>query len=54
MVGCNGNCQHNAEKKAAPEDEKKIYICSQCNTFTAAPVDRPAPECCGEKMKALE
>ena len=54
MGSCNCNCQQKAEKKEAPQDNKRIYICAQCNTFTAVPADRPAPECCGKKMQGLE
>ena len=54
MGNCSFGCQQKAEKKEAPKDQKKIYICSQCNTFTATPSDRPAPECCGKKMQGLE
>jgi hypothetical protein len=54
MGSCNCNGQQKAEKKEAPKDEKRIYICPQCNAFTATPVDRPAPECCGKKMQGLE
>jgi len=54
MDNCRGNCRQKTEKKEALGDEKKIYICSQCNTFTATPSGEPAPECCGKKMQALE
>jgi len=54
MGSCNCDCQQKAEKKEASQDDKRIYICAQCNTFTAIPADRPAPECCGRKMQGLE
>jgi hypothetical protein len=54
MCSCNGNCQSKDEKPLAAMAEKKIYICSECNTFTATPSGRPAPECCGKKMQGLE
>ena len=54
MGNCSCNCQQKAERKEASVDEKKIYICSQCNTFMTTPSDRPAPECCGKKMQELE
>ena len=54
MGSCNCNCQQKAEKKEALQDDKRVYICPQCNTFKAAPADRAAPECCGKKMQGLE
>ena len=54
MGNCNCSYHEKCDKKASPEDRKKIYICSQCSTFTATPSDRPAPECCGKKMQGLE
>ena len=54
MGNCSCSCHKKAEKKETSQDEKKIYICSQCNTFMAAPSDEPAPECCGKKMLGLE
>ena len=55
MGNCGCNCRQQTEKKEAHEpDEKKIYICAQCNTFTAISSCGPVPECCGKKMLVLE
>ena len=54
MGNCSCNCRQKAETKEAPEYEKKIYICLQCNTFTATSASGPAPECCGKKMQELD
>jgi hypothetical protein len=54
MGNCNCNCQQKDEKKEALQDDKRVYICPQCNTFKAVPAERPAPECCGKKMQGLE
>ena len=48
------NCQQKAEKKEAPEHEKKIYICLQCHTLPVTSSSGPAPECCGQKMQVLD
>ncbi|MGB8993457.1 MAG: hypothetical protein WCD80_15480 [Desulfobaccales bacterium] len=54
MGGCGCGCQPKAEKKAAPEADKKNYICYQCNTFKEAPAGTPVPECCGKKMQEMD
>jgi hypothetical protein len=54
MDNCHCNCKQKTENQEALGDEKKIYICLQCNTFTAIPSGRVAPECCGKKMQVLE
>ena len=53
MGNCSCNFWQKSEKTEAPEAEKKIYICLQCNTFTATPSGGPRPECCGKKMYVL-
>jgi hypothetical protein len=54
MGNCSCSYNENCDKKASPEDRKKIYICPQCNTFTAAPSGGPDPECCGKKMQEMD
>lgn len=54
MGGCSCSCQPKGEKKDNPGVEKKNYICYQCNTFKEAPAKGPAPECCGQKMEAMD
>jgi hypothetical protein len=56
MSGCSCGCKHKDAEKAAPapEAEKKNYVCYQCNTFKDAPVEAPAPECCGKKMQEMD
>ena len=51
---CNCGCQQKADKQGAPKDEKKGYVCYQCNTFKDAPAEGPVPECCGKKMQELD
>ena len=38
MGNCSCGCQQKAEKKEAPEAEKKIYICSQCRHLHDCPI----------------
>ena len=54
MGNCSCNCRQQTAIKEAQEPPKKIYICLQCNTFTAIVSCGPAPECCGKKMLVLE
>jgi hypothetical protein len=56
MSGCNCGCQHKSAEKAAkpPEDEKKSYVCYQCNAFKEIASEAPAPECCGKKMQEMD
>jgi hypothetical protein len=53
MGKCTCNCRQQTGKRDASMDEKKLYICPQCHSFTATLSGGPPPECCGNKMQVM-
>jgi hypothetical protein len=53
---CNCGCQNKEAQniQPAPPEEKKSYVCYQCNAFKDAPAGQPTPECCGKKMDEVD
>jgi hypothetical protein len=52
MSDCSCSCKGPAQPEK-PE-EKKSYVCAQCNTFKSVKANEPAPECCGKKMGEMD
>jgi hypothetical protein len=51
---CNCGCQETHKQSPAVLEEKKTYVCSQCNTFKEAEATQPRPECCGKAMQEMD
>ncbi len=48
---CTCGCATKKAEEKTQAEEKKTYLCIQCNTFKVA--DAP-PECCGKKMNEMD
>lgn len=53
---CNCGCATKATQETAksPAEDKKAYVCVQCNTFKVAPGEANPPECCGKPMQEMD
>ncbi len=52
MSDCSCSCKGPAKPEKA--EDKKSYVCAQCNTFKSVKANEPAPECCGKKMGEMD
>jgi hypothetical protein len=53
MCSCGCDAKKAEDSCKTGGEEKKTYLCQQCNTSQNVPAAAPKPECCGKPMQEM-